>query len=749
MGTKVSSRSASAEREHHRTNLWAQLARFVGLPLAPVIGIFMAWLIHLWAAGVHIHWGHRINWDLNTPRGMPTVAAVTISLVTVWIAHKAWQFTEHRKDALRNALTTSVGLIGVMFAIGVGVGPSYLWSGLFFLSAWAVAAVWIVARLDVTRNDKQTEQTEDTFLEKVGLKGWRARKSTPVVGKDGEVLATEIEMQHAPGDTVEQLQDAVPAFESVSASPSGLSRATARERADRSTLTVMHRDPLVTPAELPEWLSAGSSISEPLLCGTYANGEYVQAYLAGGPGWSPTSYLMMGMNRTGKTQEENIMLSGVIARRDAVILYLNKAKGLQDCRPIIPGVEVAVIDSEEGASSLYREAIRQVKRMIGYRQAQLAMFNIHEWNAEQCWDNPPWRTVDGKRVQMERMPFLICHVGEADAILQEAPGDATYIVSKGLSTGICTGWSLQRADATKMPTGLRFNLATAWCFGCGDADSASMALSDWVVKAGAHPEKWGQRKAGYFYFEGLGIPEENFTIPARSFSLGPNGTPLREELLRRNLYWAPRMAKLDRGTADATGQPGEQSWWDATAKATEDLRRKLLAGSAKPEPANPPAVADDDEQEDWDEMRDDIRNTTEVEGVDLYPQELGAKFDDATADLPPKLGPQDQLSWEDPKPAPRDRDAAEAAFDAACLELVDDETLRDPADPTGSTVVVTVGMMADRYPFRSRPWFSETLNATASGRRTARSGVIVSAADDLGMAAGKYRIQRPRSGHTP
>ena len=49
--TRVRGSSAAAEREHHRTNLWAQLARFVGLFLSPALGLLVAWLLHIWEIG--------------------------------------------------------------------------------------------------------------------------------------------------------------------------------------------------------------------------------------------------------------------------------------------------------------------------------------------------------------------------------------------------------------------------------------------------------------------------------------------------------------------------------------------------------------------------------------------------------------------------------------------------------------------------------------------------------------------------
>lgn len=779
MATRADTRersTAAAERTHHRTNLWHQAALFVGLFLSPFAGLLTAWIIHVWIGGAHVHWG-PVNWDVNSSPAAGPVAVSFATLVSVLIAYLGWQFAEHRKTALRGSLAGSIVTLGVFFSINVGTGPNWFLSGLFILVSWAVALIWSIARLDVTRNDKRgDEEKGDGFLEKVGLKGWRSRKVTHHTDEHGDPLSTEIEFQHAEGDTVDQLQEAVPAFESASASPRGLSRAVPGDSADRSTVTVMHGDPLDVPGgiEIPPLEHEGGSIQQPILSGKYSTGEYVRVYLAGDPTgqgrFSPSSYLKMGMNRTGKTQGENVELTDVQSRRDVVILYMNKAKGMQDARPIIPGIEVAVIESEEGSSAQYREAVRQIKNMISYRQKQLALFGIHEWNASECWDNPPYRTENGRRIRMERIPFLIVHVGEADAILQDAPGDCTYVVSKGLSVGIDTGWSLQRADATKMPTGLRFNLGTSWCYGCGDDDSVSMALTSWVIKAGAHPDQWGQRKPGYFYFEGLGIDEKLFPVMARGFGKGENGEKLRDTLLRRNLRNAPRMAKLDRGTANATGQPGQESWWDKMAKSTEELRRSMLAGvTVLPEPvpddrprpatasATRPQPADDGEESE-EEVREEIaremRETTEVDGFELYPQdaETGdrATYDDAARKFDPVPADQ-QMSWADPKPEARDRKAALLELARNLEALMQRTDLRDPADPTGCTVIVAVSDITEIHKYRSRPWFWKALNDLANGtisREECPTDVLVSRAPDLGPAAGKYRLQRPSAGHT-
>lgn len=762
----MAAKTKTAPVEKSGRSLKHQPNRFLGLFLAPFAGLLTAWLIHVWTLGVNLHWG-RLSWVVQASHAAPFVAVSVITAATVGLSVLSWKFAAHRDRAKQGSLAGSVGTLGILFAINVGTGPHYWWSGLFILAGWAVAVIWSLVRLDVARNDKSSgDDHEDGFLERAGLKGWKARKVRPIHDERGEQIATEVEFQHAEGDTVDQLQDAVPRFESASAAPAGMSRATETDRADRSKLTVLHVDPLADVIKLPDPTAPGGSVADPagLRTGIYSNGHPVLSYIAGTRNVTPSSYLFMGMTRTGKTTTENALLVDVQTRRDAVILYLNKAKGLQDVRPIIAGVEACVLADEAEQAGLYKEAFRQVKAIMAYRQGTLARFGIDAWSAE-CFASPPWRTdEDGRRVQMEPMPFLIVHVGEADAILDRSGAEAVFLASKGLSLGVCTGWSLQRADHLSMPTGLRYNLGTAWCFGVGDNDSAEFALTTHVLKAGAHPEKWRQSKPGYFYFQGLGVDEEMFPVHARSAGIGANGEKITAAILTRSLEWAPRMAKLDSGSVAATN-----GWWEKTVAETNRLRDELLgtatatpqvageaptatrtatatAGSAATSAPHVTAPAvDDEEREVREDMEDEARNTSHVEGTELYPQ-----FDDGAATMADATVPLQhdgqEFSWEDDRPAPRDRGAAVAALRQALAELAADPKL---LDPDGITTVITASMIADRYPFRSRPFFVTALIQMAKGDLDVGNHLVLSAAPDLGKSAGKYRLQRVPDGNRP
>jgi hypothetical protein len=779
MATRTKTTTTSTERGGSR-KVHDQPHRFLGLFLAPFTGLPVAWLIYVWTHGVDLHWG-PLDWTVKTSPAAPLLANTFFVLATVGLSTLAWDFAKHRERGKQAALAGSVSALGLLFAINAGVGVSWLWSGLFILAGWLVAVTWSIARLDVTRNDKSDEAEKDgpDWLKK--LKGWKARSIKPIHGDDGELIATEVEFDHADGDTVETLQDAKANIESSTGSPGGMSTATGGDRADRSKLRLMHTDPLIKKQMLPEPSSPGGSVADGAVIAVSAMGTKVTIYV-GGPGGpktptditAPSNYLFMGMSRAGKTVGENTMLTEFGTRRDDVILYLNKSKGMQDLRPVCPVTEVAVIEADGDTGGEYRAAFTQVEKIMKYRQAQLGRFGISAYSVKDCFHEPKWRTNEaGRREQMEPMPELIVHVGEADSILQSDGFRCQTIASKCLSLGIVIGFSMQRADHTQMPTGLRFNLGTSLCFGTSDDQSAIFALSEPTIKAGARPDYWKARKPGYFYVEGLGIDEEMFPVPNRTFG-DEDKDVLVEKMLKRNLEWAPRMAKLDQGSVMATRQDDGTIWWHNAVAETERIRAVLLQqGTPQTDPANTPqtenegdeyaeelrtagrraaAVPDDDDGFDFadedpaevaEDMKQNLREAKNVDGIDLYPPDpvTGERGNMSQATEPLKTGAAD-VSWGDDKPAPRDRAAALVALNKSFDELLADEALRDPADPTGRTVVITVSLVVDRYPYRSRPWFIESFQQAALGEIELDGGKTLMPAPDLGRTKGKYRLKR-------
>jgi hypothetical protein len=784
------SHTRTERTERHHRKLSEQPITFLGLFLVPFAGLFTAWLIHVWAVGVSIDAG-PVHWHVtgNLPALVLTSCAVSVG--AVGLGKLAWDFAEHRKTAFRASLAASTSGLGFLFAVSVGVGPHRWWSGVFVLTGWYVAVAWSLARLNVTRQDPRepAEQEEPGFLSK--LKGWKLRSGKTEMDHKGDPLRTDMEFQHAPGDITKTMQDSVPHIESYAAAPSGLSRAVGTDRSDRTKLSVMHQDPLAGLIPLGPPSHPGASVSEPATFATYDTGHPVWCHLFGGQGFSPTGYGFMGVTRSGKTVAENLMLTdAVITRTDGVILYLNKAKGMQDARPIFPGIEVAVLTT---ALQDYVSALNQVLKIMDYRQRQLAAYGVSAWSARRCFHSPPQRRANGDPVPMEPMPALVVHIGEADAVYEnpKAAELADTIASKGLSLGVIEGNSLQRATADKMPSNLRFNVGAWWCFGTGDAYSADYALSDRTLAAipeAGRPNNWKASKPGNHFYEGPGVAEDLWPVRAKTQMLAPGTSPdapqddidaaLQEALLARCRQFAPQMARLDRGSVLATGDPDTpQTWWELAAAETDRIRDSLIGGPAnmtasdrnptadRPQTrpadptANPAATATlppqtDPQTEDdggWtsaDAVAAEIEEVTEVDGIELYPVDedgTTARDYDLTADLPD--GAHNDLTWEDPRPAPRSRNDAMLAFHAALDALFDVPELRDPKDPTGDTIIITPHEIQDRYPYRSRPWFSEILIGMAEGAISPPPAKSLARADDYPAHKGKYRARRLPDGH--
>jgi hypothetical protein len=414
-----------------------------------------------------------------------------------------------------------------------------------------------------------------------------------------------------------------------------------------------------------------------------------------------------------------------------------------------------------------------------YRQQQLARFAVSAWSPRCCDPDPdrrPTAIVGGRRVPMEPMPFLTAHFGEADSILASGrlAGLAGHIASKGLSLGINSGWSLQRPDWKAMPTDLRANIGLWFVHGMNSTDEEEFILDTEVRMAGASPGKWGQRKPGQHYMIGPGIDETRFPIALKTrFLVGDpndaNGRPIdfdtlndryTTEMLRRNLASAPRMARLDRGSAEAT-----DGWWAEQSAKTLDLRTRMLspqsANESRPATRNPrpqapqnrQPVADDEDAIDPEEMEEmmaefeqDVAETTEVDGIELYGNDddtEAIKGMDTRVEFRPPDMDVDPLadSAEDDKPAAVSAEQARTEGRATLIRMLADPRYADRKVP--GTVIVTVAQVFAELGLRSRPWVSNWLTGVLMDGGSVEDGVIIERHGD--PRKGQYRI-RPTSG---
>lgn len=670
------------------------------------------------APGVALHHVLRDN-----PVGTALTTGGLVGL-TALLALAAYEIGARRRPVVRWHVVLTLLLAGAATALTVPIGYPEWWVVTYLICGVVVAISWMLYRIDALRHDpKDGEEEGDGLTRKLGLEDIRFGRPKHVRDERGEVTRIEIPATHLRGATVDALQDALPALESLANAPRRRSRATPDEGAQTSKLTIITKDVLRDPIPWPGPSAPGACITEPLVSGVYEDQQLVKRYVAGGrpEAPNPSSYGKMGMTRTGKTLNAQIEAMEIVTRRRVVMFWFDSIKGAQTVAPLRDCFDILVADDvESGDPRQFKAGMKALMNLIKWRANALGACGYRSWTPA-AFDDPRLR-----------MPLVIAHFEEADILCDIAPEEMVFLASKGLSAGIVSGYSLQRADAVSMPTGLRFNIGTWDCFGCGDAVSVGFALSDTTINAGAHPENWKQSKPGYFYREGIGIPEDRWAVTAKGFSVEDG------EMDQHSRLWGPRMDPLDDGSVAALGE-----WYTRTkeimARDAGDAGSRGTAlvvpvPTAKPSPnGHRPAPAGADDEDDEDDPRaarrraeEEIAQMRESGEIETDPDAVDI---DPTVPVPPPASDEIEVTWTSRAAAPTAEAAAEA-FDLALRDLAgtDDPKLRDPADP--EAVLFGPGDLLERYPFRSRPWFSERLSSVIEGRVVVPPGLHVERTGD-------------------
>lgn len=646
-----------------------------------------------------------------------TVGTTALTLLAFGIGQK-------RRDLIRWHVTVTVALTGLAVALTVAVGMPKWWGLTFGIAGLFVACSWALWRIDALRQSTtQGEVEPDPLTKKLGLEATRFGKPAHHFDHTGALTRVEVPVQHGPAETSEVIQAAVPGIESAAAQATGLpvprgrSRAVPGDGAGESKLVIITKDVLAGRIDWPGPSAPGAPITAPLVSGLYEDQQPVLTYRAGGHPDSPNpaGYGVMGMTRTGKTLHEQVRALEMFSRKGVQVFWFDTIKGAQTITPIRDGLDVVVASDDPHA---FRKGLKALKELVRWRADELGRHGYRAW------------TYDAVEDPRLKMPLVVAHFEEADALLDIAPGDMVWLASKGLSTGVVGGFSLQRADANSMPTGLRFNIGDWSVFGCGDDYSAGFALSDATIAAGAHPEIWKQSKPGYMYREGPGIPERQWPVPAKGFA------PSDEEMREHTQRWAPEMTPLDQGSIAALGD-----WYtqikDEMAVADGAARSGVKPVSRENGTFTAGASVDPDAAEEItlrQEIAEEIVQARESGDIPAQLDEEAEAIDPARPVPAPRPG--DELTWDDGKKQAPTAEAAAEAFDLALRQIADDPELADPDRP--GSALFQVSTLVDRYPFRSRPWFSARLSECAEGRLTVPPGLTLTRGDK----PGEYRLDR-------
>jgi hypothetical protein len=733
----------SGTRETHE-----RLRPFLGLFAAAFGALFTAWLMHAYLRGIAIVWHFGrytpINWHLAGSDAAWIFTVILMTLAAVGLALWAWHVADNRKPALRHGLAGATGIAVVDFAVQVGVGPARWWSFFGLVAWWVIAGMWTLPRLDVSRRDPRTGEPQevkpDPVEEKMGLVG--AKYTPKQYTLDGKVVRTDIEVQLPRGETLDVLDKAAPMMESLADSagvgaPPGLSSVQAGEGASRATVSLVHVDILkdgVEP-EPPEFRPDGSryTIDErPLLIGRCMDLEPATETMRSTQG-------VIGVTGGGKSQYARKKIATISTRSwVAPPLYFDKVKGKQTVAPVVNALGIILLSNDRAP---HVEAIKALKAIVEYRADLFGELGYDEWE-------PGLFDHDGQPV-----PLLPYWFEECDELLKLAPGDMTFLAGKARSTGVVPVWSLQRPDHKMMPTELRANIVNWTVFGItpGDDYTATMALSDDLISKGARPF-WGDTKPGYHYRTERETPERRWTIVRRV------ANDSREELWAITSQYGPGMTPLDGGTIAATG-----GWYEQALEETKAIKATMTAKGmtvtvrqdtpvkARPAPTGGEGGFDDDDSDDAytedgatarQEVDEEVTESLTDGSIPDNPDPGESTLD---ADVPiEQLSPDEEDdSWEDEiggKPSVHDRPTARAAFWRTLFLLSQDESLRSPQDP--ALTLFQVDTLVDRWPFRSRPWFSRMLADVIVGEEEIPSEYGMTLLADEDDVDGHYQLYR-------
>lgn len=567
-----------------------------------------------WAVGVLVAAaGAAIHYALG--RRLPDAAWGTAGVLacTTVLTGLAWGYSAAREQLLRwhtAAVTAAAGLT-VMISLIVGPARPWLWAQGF--GVVLVAASWNIRRLDVIRGEGRDDHppAKSGLDELVGLPGAKAKL------KSADGPRREIDIRTAGGQDYTDVQKAASAINALSHLPPGSTRVVAHpDDSARATVVQVTEDVLRNPLNWPGPSAPGGSIAEPLIHGLYEDALPAQVWLPGN--WSPDRprdvaprnachFLIMGMSGAGKTICGLILAVEILTRRDAVLIWVDVVKGEQSAGPIRGGVACFVTD---------RAAVKQlfvgVRAAVTWRAQWLGERGFREW----------WPGCG--------LPYLVIWVEEASQAIPD--GDVlTRLTEVCRSVGISLMVSMQRASGDNIPTSARSNLGGSLCFGVnektGGLSDAQFALSEETIAAGARPETWGTSKPGYHYVEAPGVPNERWSVRARSYY--EDDGPLADAVAQ----WAHVRQPLDEGTAAAIG-PVFEAGRPTTGSVAPAAARPAATPSAAGTVTQPPTSGGHAQMNPYDEDDDGADDDGDWT-IPAHPEPDIAAAIDPRAELPP------------------------------------------------------------------------------------------------------------------
>lgn len=503
---------------------------------------------------------------------------------------------------------------GAWLTAGVGLSlANNLWSALHRKSAGEKTSKWSALEAEIGLAKHEVEEAKSN-------------------GKG----AVNVEIQAKDGATVDELDRKIPALASALKVGAGrITRTVDEEDSSRMGLRVQVADMLKdgVPWRGPSAFGRGFG-DVPIPMGRYEDGEDLLVNIPSalrdprGLGTANVEHaIAQGVNGAGKTQGLSVLVTEAGTRSEVSVFLLDCAKPDQDYGHIRHvtgnGGGMWVTEPKD-----VRRFFKQMDRVIKERSSYLAAKGLARWEPG-CGLN-----------------FLIIICEEA---ADYADGDAYGKVLRAIRAAggwVCT--SIQRATHDQMDTTARSNHPAGIAFGMQDGAEASYVLPPEAIEAGAFPG-WGNKKPGYSYWAGLGIPQNRWHVTARTFNAD------RATLAAAVTAGANVRTPLDETTARALGP-----LWEKRTSFTTPLLPG--SGTVPPPPTAAPTIpsaaeADDEalEAETGEDPDDDLDDDEEIE-VDeemlaRETEEMLAHVEDLLR-MDPEPGAYDGLTAESEIPPP-------------------------------------------------------------------------------------------------
>ncbi|MFD9289597.1 hypothetical protein ACFWBV_15165 [Streptomyces sp. NPDC060030] len=395
----------------------------------------------------------------------------------------------------------------------------------------------------------------------------------------------------------------------------------------------------------------GASIGDvPIRTGRYEDGEDVLLNITGmlrdpGPlsNGNVEHAIAMGVNGAGKTQGNQLIIVECGTRTENTVIAIDCSKFQQDFGHVRHGIDWP-IDKKDAARRFFKLLPNAIEKRTDF----LAAKGLSKWEPG-CGLN-----------------FLVI-IGEEAADFAADNEHYQKILRTARAAGIWILTSIQRATHNNMDTDSRANSPAGLCFGLRDGADAQYCLPDEAIEAGAWPQ-WGNRKPGYHYAAGLGIPEDRWHVTARTELASKRdqadaitaGAAIRTPL---DAITAEAFGDLyaNRTTYDAPLLPQEEEGEENTPQQAAPSPAPTVTATAPTAPTAPAAPAAPAYTGPPEEELDDVDEETMAREVEELNEMLQNVLDED-----PEPGEYDHLRIEDDIEAPAD--------DAPVLELGGDDS---------------------------------------------------------------------------